>query len=284
MGSFPGDLKPIDQYFGYSSIKEAMKNHFRYFATGTSVKPMMLVGPPGVGKTRLTLSYAKEFANLSVVVAPSSKIDEMGSIVELLKGRPHRYVLLFDDVDNVDDIKWTEFRTIFEGAGEKAPENILLVITSNEELPENVTTRGVKINFPDISDPKASVVEVLGIIDDYFAKSGAPSNAESLSRFVIHDFFGGEVFGEINRSAGRPEPHTFQRSPRGLIDYLDSLVKTGRARDIYDRMKLYEEGMAEMEGMIESLENAAAEAGLAESDSPDPAADSQEFEIEMDTE
>jgi len=267
MGSFPSDLKPIDKYFGYRSIKDAMEVHFRTFAGGNPVKPMMLIGPPGVGKTRLTLSYAREFANLSVVVAPNSKIDEMGPIIEMLKGKPQRYVVLFDDINNVDDIKWTQFRGIFEGAGEKAPGNILLIITSNEKLPDNVTTRGLAIEFPDISNPGKSNDAVLGIVRDYFKNHRYSDKISTFSRFVLHDFFGGDVFEDITKNVGRPKPHQFQRSPRGLIDYLDSLTVTGRSKEIYARMRLYEEVLAKIAEDEKVLQEMAAEMGIFSEDS-----------------
>ena len=69
---------------------------------------LVLMGMPGVGKTHLTIAYALSTAEVALVTADQSHLEEPleGLIDTLASHHYRRFVLFFDDIDP-DEVDWS---------------------------------------------------------------------------------------------------------------------------------------------------------------------------------
>ena len=240
-------LKPLKQFYGYKEIKGTLESHFARFAhTRQSVRPLLLDGPPGVGKTQLINAYSRRFRNLRLVRAPPGVLNNLQEELDHF-GRftNQRIVLFVDDIDP-DEIGWKQFRTIYEGGGQSPPDNVCLVVSSNLRLPDNIKSRCLYVPFRDLKVPEEGYETVAGMIFEYLREQpeaktvdGETIDRKTLAGFLAQDFYHGEAPPKLAKywPAGLEQAHDFELSPRGLLQYLE--YAPNRA-EIMRRIEVYQ--------------------------------------------
>ena len=94
----------------------------------------LLYGPRGSGKStavkRLLPRY--EGRGLRLIELSAAHLFDLLSVVEPLRGRPHRYILFVDDLSfGKDDAGYAPLKTLLEGSLTERPHNVLIYATSN---------------------------------------------------------------------------------------------------------------------------------------------------------
>jgi hypothetical protein len=198
-------IRPVDKFFGYPSARESFRRHFESFASGNHHFPLFITSLPGLGKTHFTIAHALSFPSLTLVLAAPSELGKglEGLLRRLGRRRDRRFVAFFDDV-NPDAVDWYHFRTNVGGSF-MPPENVAIVIASNQEFPANILSRGRGFTFPMFDEVKCQEM-----IHDYLVASGMRVPSKELVSVIAADYveeFGQKAFEEL--------------SPRTLVRYLD---------------------------------------------------------------
>ncbi len=96
--------KKIDDIVGNDSVKESVKRWILKWLRGEKQKPILIYGPPGVGKTSMAYAIANEY-NLDLIEISSSELRDakhierkVSPLAEQNKKKKKRIVLI-DDID-----------------------------------------------------------------------------------------------------------------------------------------------------------------------------------------
>ena len=94
----------------------------------------LLYGPRGSGKStavkRLLPRYGER--GLRLIELSAAHLFSLLSVIEPLRGRPHRYILFVDDLSfGKGDAGYAPLKTLLEGSLTERPENVLVYATSN---------------------------------------------------------------------------------------------------------------------------------------------------------
>ncbi|MBO7147697.1 MAG: ATP-binding protein [Lentisphaeria bacterium] len=198
-------IRQADEFFGYNEAKRVFKEHFTSFAEGKHNLPLLINGLPGLGKTQMTIAYALEIPELTVILpGPESLQEGLEELIRhLAAARHHRFVVFFDDIDT-RNINWYYFRT-HVGGSFSLPENVTVVIASNYRFPPNISSRGRAFEFPLFDE-----IRCQEMIEDLFLSKGMEHVAPELLSVIAADYvesFGQKLFDEL--------------SPRTLARYLE---------------------------------------------------------------
>lgn len=136
-----GDIRLLDNFYGYKEEQRFFKDHFQPFVRDERTIPLLLRGMPGVGKTHLTIAHVLSLPDMTLVNADQKYLEE--SLEELLSllGRHHyrQFVLFFDDVDP-ETIDWSTFRNQIDGYSPEV-RNVAIVIATNGEFSPQIRSR-----------------------------------------------------------------------------------------------------------------------------------------------
>ena len=133
--------QPLAELLGIERQKAALVQNIRQFVEGRPANHVLLTGARGTGKSSLVKAVLTEFApqGLRLVEVPAHDLAELPEIVAPLRDRPERFVLYVDDFSVAsNDPALTALKTALDGGVEEAPENVLIVATSNRRhlMPE----------------------------------------------------------------------------------------------------------------------------------------------------
>ena len=196
---------PVSSFFGYREAKELLRDQFSAFAEGKHNLPLLISGLPGLGKTSMTLSFAKEITDAVVILPdPEALQEDLEGLIDLLKDQSrHQFILFFDDVDT-EKINFYYFRT-HVGGSFLLPPHIMTVIASNYKFPPNVASRGRTFSFPLFDE-----IRCQEMIEDFLLQKGMKNVSNELLSVVASDYvesFGQKIYDEL--------------SPRSLSRYLN---------------------------------------------------------------
>ena len=148
------------QLVGLERVLERLAQNTEAFLACQPAQHTLLYGPRGSGKStavkRLLPRYAED--GLRLIELPAMHLFDLPSIIEPLRGRPHRYVLFVDDLSFAgEDKSYTPLKTLLEGSLTERPENVLVYATSNRRhlVSERFSDRPDPLNDPSYSDVHA---------------------------------------------------------------------------------------------------------------------------------
>ena len=106
------------------------------FAEGLPANNALLWGARGMGKSSLVKAvHGKvnaDYPNLKVVEVQREDLSSIGRCLNLLRGRPERFIMYCDDLSfGNDDAHYKSLKAVLDGGIEGRPDNVVLYATSN---------------------------------------------------------------------------------------------------------------------------------------------------------
>lgn len=163
------DLQEID------GQKERIERNTRQFVQGLPANNVLLTGARGTGKSSLVKACLNEFApqGLRLIEVDKADLVELPDIVDVVSGRPERFVVFCDDLSFEDgEAGYKALKSILDGSVSAAGQNVLVYATSNrrhllpEYMKENLsythTTDG-EVHPGEVVEEKISLSERFGL-------------------------------------------------------------------------------------------------------------------------
>lgn len=162
------DLHNIDDQ------KHEIDRNTRQFLAGLPANNVLLWGSRGTGKSSLIKALLTEYAGrgLRVIEVEAAHLADLPDIVDLVHGRPERFILFCDDLSfEADDSSYKALKAVLDGSLAGATDNLLVYATSNRRhlLPEymgeneQARLRGGEIHHGEAVEEKISLSERFGL-------------------------------------------------------------------------------------------------------------------------
>ena len=152
-GALQGIAHPVradmNRLVALESQLNALKQNTLAFLSAKPAQHTLLYGPRGSGKSTAVRSLIKNYgaAGLRLIELAPAAMTDLPSVVEAVRGRPHRYIVFIDDLSfEQGDNGYQPLKTLLEGSLTERPENVLVYATSNRR-------HLVKEQFSDRPDP-----------------------------------------------------------------------------------------------------------------------------------
>jgi len=154
--------------------RDELDRNTRQFLAGLPANNALLWGPRGTGKSSLVKALFNAYVEqgLRVVEVERSDLIDLPDIVELLHGRPGRYVVFCDDLSfDEHDSTYRALKSVLDGSLAATPDNLLIYATSNrrhlvpERLRDNLDATAVdgEIHQSEAVEEKISLSERFGL-------------------------------------------------------------------------------------------------------------------------
>ncbi len=141
-GALHGVLQPAwaeaDRLVGVERMLERLYANTEAFlagrSTGHGAQHTLLYGPRGSGKSTALRSLGGRYADagLRFIEVVPEHLSDLPTILELLRGRPHYYVLFVDDLSfEAGSRTYGPLKSLLEGSLGGRPDNALVYATSN---------------------------------------------------------------------------------------------------------------------------------------------------------
>jgi len=134
--------------------KNLISRNTRQFLRGLPANNVLLWGARGTGKSSLIKALLHEYADegLRLVEVGREHLEELPDILELLEGRPEKFILYCDDLAfEADDASYKRLKAALEGSLSGLAGNVLVYATSNRRhlLPEYQGENQESRRYPD---------------------------------------------------------------------------------------------------------------------------------------
>ena len=180
------DLRDIDQQ------KARIDANTRQFVAGLPANNVLLTGARGSGKSSLIKALLNEYAprGLRVIEVEKGDLTDLPDIVELIDGRPERFIIFCDDLSfDAGDARYKALKVVLDGSISAPPDNVLLYATSNrrhlmpEYFAENLESRrvGEEIHPGEAIEEKISLSERFGLWISFY-----PFDQDAYLNIVAH--------------------------------------------------------------------------------------------------
>ena len=121
--------------------KERLVRNTEQFVAGRGANNALLTGARGTGKSSLIKACLNEYAprGLRLIEVDKSDLVDMPDLVDLLAGRPERFILYCDDLSfDEGEPGYKALKSALDGSVAQSSENVLIYATSNRRhlLPE----------------------------------------------------------------------------------------------------------------------------------------------------
>jgi predicted AAA+ superfamily ATPase len=181
-----GDLHDIDEQ------KARVDANTRHFLGGQPANNVLLTGARGSGKSSLIKALLNEYApaGLRVIAVEKSDLTDLPDIVDLIDGRPERFIVFCDDLSfDSGDARYKALKVVLDGSFAAAPENVLIYATSNrrhlmpEYFAENLESKrvGEEIHPGEAVEEKISLSERFGLWISFY-----PFDQDAYLNIVAH--------------------------------------------------------------------------------------------------
>jgi len=163
------DLQNIDRQ------KELIEQNTRQFVKGLPANNVLLTGARGTGKSSLIKACLNRYAadGLRLIEMDKDDLHDLGDIVDLVAGRPERFVIFCDDLSFEEgESGYKALKVALDGSVAAQSDNVLIYATSNRRhlLPEymrdNETYRHTddgEIHPGEVIEEKISLSERFGL-------------------------------------------------------------------------------------------------------------------------
>jgi predicted AAA+ superfamily ATPase len=178
-----GDLQNIDRQ------KELIEQNTRQFVRMQPANNVLLTGARGTGKSSLIKACLNAYASegLRLIEVDKDDLHDLGDIVDLVSGRPERFVVFCDDLSFEDgESGYKALKVALDGSVAAQSDNVVIYATSNRRhlLPEYMSdnesyrhTADGEIHPGEVIEEKISLSERFGLWvsfypfkqDDYLA-------------------------------------------------------------------------------------------------------------------
>ncbi len=166
-------LKNVDRQRG------VIERNTRQFVDGRPANNVLLTGARGTGKSSLIRACLHAFGErgLRLIEVDKSDLVDLPDIVDLVAGRPERFVLFCDDLSFEEgESSYKALKVALDGSIAAQSDNVLIYATSNrrhlmpEQMKDNLSTRhvdggdgNVEIHPGDVVEEKISLSERFGL-------------------------------------------------------------------------------------------------------------------------
>ncbi len=138
------DLHNIDEQ------KSVIDRNTRQFVRGLPANNVLLTGSRGTGKSSLIKACLNQYARqgLRLIEVDKSDLADLHDIVELVSGRPERFIVFCDDLSFEEgEAGYKALKVALDGSIAAQSDNVLIYATSNrrhlmpEKMSENLTAK-----------------------------------------------------------------------------------------------------------------------------------------------
>lgn len=157
---------------GVNRSRDTLMTNTEQFARGMPANNALLWGARGMGKSSLVKAvhgklYA-QYPGLKVVEIQREDLPSIGRCLNLLRGRPERFILFCDDLSfSHDDAHYKSLKAVLDGGIEGRPDNVVLYATSNRRhlMPRDMieNERSSAINPAEAVEEKVSLSDRFGL-------------------------------------------------------------------------------------------------------------------------
>jgi len=180
------DLRDIDDQ------KARIDANTRQFVAGQPANNVLLTGARGSGKSSLIKALLNEYGKrgLRLIEVDKNDLVDLADIIELLEGRPERFVIFCDDLSfDAGDATYKALKVVLDGSLAAAPDNVLIYATSNrrhlmpEYFEENLESQrvGDEIHPGEAIEEKISLSERFGLWISFY-----PFDQDAYLNIVAH--------------------------------------------------------------------------------------------------
>ena len=182
MGATRGWLQPVRNVHrmkladlqGIEAQIRKVEQNTRQFVDGKPANNVLLTGARGTGKSSIVKALLNKYASrgLRLIEVDKSDLVDLQAIVDLVSGRPERFLLFCDDLTfEGGDAGYIALKVALDGSISSAGENLLIYATSNrrhlmpEYMAENLETKyvGEEIHPGESIEEKISLSERFGL-------------------------------------------------------------------------------------------------------------------------
>ena len=162
------DIQDVDEQ------KARIDRNTRQFLAGRRANNVLLTGARGTGKSSLVKALLTEYAarGLRLIEVDKTDLVDLPEIVELVAGRPERFILFCDDLSFEEgEDAYKALKSVLDGSVSAMSDNVLIYATSNrrhlmpEYHDENLQARHVdgELHPGEAVEEKISLSERFGL-------------------------------------------------------------------------------------------------------------------------
>ncbi|MDO7705720.1 MAG: ATP-binding protein [Loktanella sp.] len=162
----------VELLIGIDRSRDTLLANTVQFAKGLPANNALLWGARGMGKSSLVKAlHAKVHAThegLKIVEVQREDLPTIGRCLEMLRGRPERFIMFCDDLSfGHDDAHYKSLKAVLDGGIEGRPENVVLYATSNRRhlMPRDMieNERSTSISPSEAVEEKVSLSDRFGL-------------------------------------------------------------------------------------------------------------------------